>query len=351
MKAFDITSLIRKSLREITAYSSARDEYSGGPGSILLDANENPFDNGTNRYPDPQQRLLKKELAALKGVLPQQILLGNGSDEILDLVIRCFCNPEEDNIIVLPPTYGMYGILANINGVEVREVPLGKDFQPDPEKILAAVDERTKIIFLCSPNNPTGNSFSEERIKAIVGNFNGLVVMDEAYIDFSQGDSWISSLRGYSNLFVLQTFSKAYGVAGIRLGIGYASEEIIRFLNKIKLPYNVNVLTQKAALERLGKKKNLLQEVQAILEQRSFLESRLRTMDFVDKIYPSDANFLLVKVDDANKRYGQFLEKGLVLRNRSRELNCENTLRISIGTAQENARLLEVAQEFNGCTT
>ncbi len=344
---FDLNYITRENVKGLKPYSSARDEYvSDGSEMIFLDANENPFENGVNRYPDPQQRSLKAVLADQKGVDPAHILLGNGSDEVLDLLFRAFCEPKEDNIITLPPTYGMYKVLSGINTIENREVLLTKDFQPNTEEILKVVDDRTKIIFICSPNNPTGNSFYDEKIIQLLDNFNGLVVIDEAYIDFSSNESWISRLADFPNLIVTQTLSKAYGMAGIRLGICIASEEIISVLNKIKPPYNVNGLTQLKALERVLDTTTLAEEVTDILTERGKLIQAIEGVPFVYEIYPTDANFVLVKVDDADKRYRQLLEKGIVIRNRSTQPLCGNTLRFTIGTQEENKKLIEVLKEI-----
>lgn len=314
---------------------------------VFLDANENPFETGVNRYPDPQQRELKELLGEIKGIPVENILLGNGSDEVLDLIFRAFCEPGKDNVITLPPTYGMYQVLAGINNIENREVLLTTDFQPDVSKIFNEVDENTKLIFLCSPNNPTGNSFSEEKILEILNNFNGLVVIDEAYIDFSESESWINRLDNYPNLVVTQTLSKAYGMAGIRLGICTASAEIIQILNKIKPPYNVNELTQKRALERIVDVISVKKEIADILTERTKLFKALLEIDFVKKIYNSDANFLLIKVDNAKLRYEQLLKKGIVIRNRTTQPLCENTLRLTVGTAEENQQLMEAFQKIN----
>lgn len=313
---------------------------------IFLDANENPFETDVNRYPDPQQRDLKEELSAIKGVHRNNILLGNGSDEVLDLLFRGFCEPGKDNVITLPPTYGMYKVLAGINNIENREVLLTSSFEPDVKQILKNVDETTKMIFLCSPNNPTGNSFSEANVLEILQNFSGLVIIDEAYIDFSAKESWLKRLEDFPNLVITQTLSKAYGMAGIRLGVCYASEEIIRILNRIKPPYNVNELTQQRALQRLQDRDILNTEVSEILVERERLLKALLEVDYIEKIYPSDANFLLLKVDDAGKRYEQLLEKGIVIRNRTKEPLCENTLRVTIGTAKENKGLLQALNEL-----
>jgi histidinol-phosphate aminotransferase len=313
---------------------------------IFLDANENPFQNGVNRYPDPQQSNVKKVLAKQKRVKANQILLGNGSDEVLDLIFRAFCEPKIDNVITLPPTYGMYGVLANINAVENREILLSEDFQPQIEKILEAVDENTKIIFLCSPNNPTGNTFSDESVVYMLQNFKGLVVIDEAYIDFSKKESWINEFDEYPNLVITQTLSKAYGMAGIRLGICYASAEIIAVLNKIKPPYNVNELTQKRVLERLKDKDNITAEIESIIAQREVLLKELQDIKYVEKIYHTEANFILIKVDDANKRYNELIAKGIVIRNRTTQPLCENCLRLTVGTAPENKKLIEALKEL-----
>ena len=345
MKTFDPRALLRENLSQLQSYSSAREEFAMETGMNFLDANENPFESGLNRYPDPQQQKLKNKLADLKQIDAGKIILGNGSDELLDLVLRCFCEPGRDSVITLPPTYGMYGILSRIHGVAVREVPLDQNFQPDVQAIFEAVDDQTKLLFLCSPNNPSGNSLETRYITRLLDSFPGIVVLDEAYADFSSG-SMIEFLDDYPNLVILQTFSKAYGLAGVRLGAGYASEEIIRLLSKIKLPYNVNLLTQRVALKRLEDAEGIQREINDILDQRTYLKAQLELLPFVVKVYPSDANFLLVKVDDATSRYNQFLEAGIVIRNRSGELNCEQTLRITVGTPQENEQLLEVAKGF-----
>ncbi|RTY88802.1 histidinol-phosphate transaminase [Flavobacterium sp. RSP15] len=341
--SFDINNLVRENVKTMKPYSSARDEFEGFDTAdmIFLDANENPFENGVNRYPDPQQMSVKAVLAKQKNVKTNQILLGNGSDEVLDLLFRAFCEPKKDNVITLPPTYGMYGVLANINAVENREVLLSEDFQPQIEKIIKAVDATTKIIFLCSPNNPTGNSYSDESVAYILQNFKGLVVIDEAYIDFSKKESWINELDEYPNLVITQTLSKAYGLAGIRLGICYASAEVISVLNKIKPPYNVNELTQKRALERLDKPEKIKFEIESIIAQREELLKVLLDINFVEKTYPTEANFILVKVDDANKRYAELIAKGIVIRNRTTQPLCNNCLRFTVGTEQENKRLTE----------
>lgn len=348
MEGFDLNKLVRESVLKLQPYSSARDEYvSDGSEMIFLDANENPFDNGVNRYPDPYQRSLKSLLAEQKGVSENQILLGNGSDEVLDLIYRAFCEPNQDNIITLPPTYGMYKVLAGINAVKNKEVLLTNDFEPNVDEILMAMNIKTKLLFICSPNNPTGNAFKEEAIEKLLKYFQGLVVIDEAYIDFSKDESWLSKLDDYPNLIVTQTLSKAYGLAGIRLGICYASEEIIGVLNKIKPPYNVNQLTQQRALQRVLNQDLVNREVQQILDERDELINALNGLEFVRELYPTDANFVLAKVDDANKRYQQLLDKQVVVRNRSTQPLCENTLRFTVGTPEENKKLIAILKELN----
>ncbi|PKP10973.1 MAG: histidinol-phosphate transaminase [Bacteroidetes bacterium HGW-Bacteroidetes-3] len=344
---FEIEKLIRENIKALKPYSSARDEFKEFTANmVFLDANENPFENGVNRYPDPQQIAVKTALSKLKEIPLSQILLGNGSDEVLDLIYRAFCEPKTDNVITLPPTYGMYKVLANINNVEEREVLLTDKFQPNVKEILNVADRYSKILFLCSPNNPTGNSFSNESVEILLKSFPGLVVIDEAYIDFSSEISWLQRLDEFPNLIITQTLSKAYGMAGIRLGICYASLEIIAVLNKIKPPYNVNELTQQRALRRILTKNKVQKEVDKILEQREKLIQKLKSVAFVEEIYPTDANFILIKVDDASKRYEQLLNKGIVIRNRTTQPLCENTLRLTVGTTSENIKLIKALNEL-----
>ena len=345
---FDLNNLIRENIKSLKPYSSARDEYKDATTTeiIFLDANENPFDNGVNRYPDPQQYKVKEMLSEMKGVNKKNILLGNGSDEVLDLIFRVFCEPNVDNVITLPPTYGMYSVLANINAIENRTVLLTEYFQPKVDQILKKVDVYSKILFLCSPNNPSGNSFTEDTVEELLINFNGLVVIDEAYIDFSKQKSWLEKLAVYPNLIITQTLSKAYGLAGIRLGVCYASEEIIHFLNSIKPPYNVNELTQQKAVERLSKIEEVKNEVIEIIQQRNFVVKELKDVSFIKIIYPTDCNFVMVKVDNANKRYNQLIEKGIVVRNRTTQPLCENCLRFTIGTSTENTKLIKALKEI-----
>lgn len=344
---FSIENLVRKNVAQMKPYSSARDEFKALQKMTFLDANENPFENGVNRYPDPQQLKLKIEIAELKEISTENILLGNGSDEVLDLIFRAFCRPGKDNVITLPPTYGMYKVLAELNEIEDREVVLNNDLQPGVERILEKVDINTKLLFLCSPNNPTGNSFSEATVLKLLKEFNGLVVIDEAYIDFSEKQSWLQKLMEFPNLVITQTLSKAYGLAGIRLGICYASEEIIAVLNKIKPPYNINELTQKRAVEKLKNREEVLKEIKEILDQKEVLAAELDNLKMVKKVFPSDANFLLVRVDNAEARYAQLLDHGIVVRNRSNQVLCENTLRFTVGTATENKKLLKVLKKID----
>lgn len=337
-----IESMQRNNIKGFIKYSSARDEFLDPIEKItFLDANENPFNTGLNRYPDPQQQKLKNVMAQIKGVRSSQILFGNGSDEVLDLLFRAFCEPKEDNVITLPPTYGMYKVLAQLNAVETREVVLLQGFQPDVDTILDKTDKNSKLLFLCSPNNPTGNIFSEESVIRLLEEFPGIVVIDEAYIDFSSKKGWLNRLNDYPKLVVTQTLSKAYGLAGIRLGICYASETIIAILNKIKPPYNVNTLTQEAALKQLQNNSDIKIEICRIVEEKDKLSKELLQVDFVVNVFPSEANFILIKVDDATYRYEQLLKAGIVVRNRSSQPLCENCLRITVGTKSENEKLIK----------
>ncbi|MFT5257296.1 MAG: histidinol-phosphate aminotransferase [Arenicella sp.] len=343
---FNINNLIRENIKSLKGYSSARDEYKDATTSemVFLDANENPFESGVNRYPDPQQNNVKELLSDIKKIDKKNILLGNGSDEVLDLIFRAFCEPNKDNIITLPPTYGMYSVLANINAIENKEVLLTATYQPKVGQILKEVNKNTKILFLCSPNNPSGNSFTNEIVEELLIKFNGLVVIDEAYIDFSEESSWLERLAQFPNLVITQTLSKAYGLAGIRLGVCYASKEIIKVLNSIKPPYNVNELTQQKAVDRLRNMKAVEKEVAEIISQRDILIKDLKKISFIKVIYPSDCNFVLVKVDDANNRYNQLIKKGIVIRNRTTQPLCENCLRFTIGTISENKKLIKALE-------
>ena len=337
-----VLNLVRDNIKNITPYSSARDEFTEFENNmVFLDANENPFATNVNRYPDPQQQSVKQLLSEQKDVSKKNILLGNGSDEVLDLLFRAFCEPNKDNIITLPPTYGMYNVLANINAVTTKEVMLTSDFQPAVVQILAAADANSKLLFLCSPNNPTGNSFNAFEVENLLNSFEGIVVIDEAYIDFSERNSWLDRLDEFPNLVITQTLSKAYGLAGIRLGVCYASAEIISVLNSIKPPYNVNQLTQLRAIERLKDLEKVRTEIELIKTERQNLIKQLDQIEFVKTIYPTDANFVLIKVDDANKRYNQLIAKGIVIRNRTKQVLCNNCLRLTIGTSEENKRLID----------
>ena len=343
-----IDSLVRNNIKNMSSYSSARDDYSGGANKnlIYLDANESPFENGINRYPDNKHKNLKTVISKNKNINVNQVVFGNGTDEILDLIVRVFCNPNKDKIITLPPTYGMYDVIAKTNGVENIEIPLKSDFSIDTDKILDLKTSNIKILFLCSPNNPTGNSFEINVLDNLIKKFNGIVVVDEAYIDFSSQKSLINHIDKYENLIITQTMSKAYGMAGIRLGVGFSNQKIINYLNKIKPPYNINVLTERKALEELNKIDEIKKNIDLVLNQRKLLVSSLEKLDFVEKIYKSDANFLLVKVDNADLRYNQLLEKGIIVRNRSNQPLCQNCLRITIGTKIENNSLIKTLNEL-----
>lgn len=350
MSKFNLQSILRENVKNLIPYSSARDEFKGS-ASILLDANENsfgtPLSDAYNRYPDPLQLSLKERISKVKGVPAKNMFLGNGSDEAIDILIRAFCRPEVDNIVILPPTYGMYEVSAAINDVEVKKVNLDSDFQLNLDAISEAIDKNTKIVFICSPNNPTGNSIFREDVETIMSNFNGLVVVDEAYINYSRSKSFIQELTEYSNLVVLQTFSKAWGMAGLRLGMAFASEEIIEVFNKIKPPYNVNQATQVLALEALDKVYMVNNWIRDTVKERGILSNILEELPFVDRVFPSDANFILVKTEDANAIYNYLTSKGIVVRNRSKVELCEGCLRITIGTPEENQQLVSVLKEYS----
>lgn len=333
---FDLASLVRKNILSLKPYSSARDEFSGSEG-IFLDANENPF--GTyNRYPDPHQKELKKALSELKNVPQDQIFIGNGSDEVIDLIFRVFGNPGTDSVILCPPTYGMYEVSANINEIRVISIPLRDDFQLDIDAILERIrnDKSVKLIFVCSPNNPTGNTLRD--IDTILDNFNGIVVIDEAYIDFCPESSYLGNIERYPNLIVMQTFSKAWALAGARVGIAYAQPEIIALMNKTKPPYNVSKLNQEAALKALSKKKTTKNRIATLLEQKEILMQELPKIAYVKKVYPSDANFLLVEMENADVVYNWLVEKKVITRNRSSQV--KNCIRITVGSPKENRILL-----------
>ncbi len=346
---YNINNLLRENIKKLTPYSSARDEYQG-EASVFLDANENAFGSPLaqqfNRYPDPLQYEVKKRLTEIKGVPPRNIFIGNGSDEAIDILFRSFCNPGIDNVILVPPTYGMYEVSANINDIEARKVLLTEDYQLNLEGIAEAIDERTKLIFICSPNNPTGNSINREDIETLLANFNGIVVVDEAYINFSRQKSFIQEITEYANLVVMQTLSKAWGLAGLRVGMAFASEEIIRVMNKVKPPYNVNESSQQLALEALANVAQVNNWIKETLTQRDRLVLALKEFDFVVDIYPSDANFILVKTTDANGIYDYLVSKGIIVRNRSKVELCEGSLRITVGTPEENTVLLDTLNNF-----
>jgi histidinol-phosphate aminotransferase len=344
MAEFNFQQLLRSNIRNLVPYSSARAEFKG-KASVWLDANENawgsPVNELYNRYPDPMQLKLKQKLSSIKGLLPDCMFIGNGSDEAIDLLYRACCNPGKDNVIVCPPTYGMYEVSAHINDVEVRSIPLLPDFQIDLERISEAVDEHTKLIFLCSPNNPTGNCLDREDVEIVLNNFNGLVVIDEAYINYSRYRSFIPDLTEYPNLVVLQTLSKAWGLAGLRVGMAFAAPEIIEVLNQIKPPYNVSEATQQLALEALEHYTLVNTQIRKTVEEREILVQRLARLPFVKKVFPSDANFLLVKMNDPKRVYKLLVEAGIVVRDRSSQPGCEGCLRITVGTPEENMLLMD----------
>ncbi len=348
---FNLNNILRENIKNLVPYSSARDEFKG-EASVFLDANENsfgsPLPNQYNRYPDPLQLAVKTRLSEIKGVPPQNIFLGNGSDEAIDILFRAFCRPGIDNVITVPPTYGMYEVSANINDVAIKKIPLTPDYQLNLEEIAAAIDENTKLIFICSPNNPTGNSINREDIETILANFSGLVVIDEAYINYSRQKSFIQELTEYSNLVILQTLSKAWGLAGLRVGMAFASEEIIEVFNRVKPPYNINEASQTLALEALNNIDQVNTWIKETIAQREKLVSNLEKLTFVSKIYPSDANFVLVKTTNARGIYTYLVEKGIIVRDRSKIELCEGSLRITVGTPAENDKLIEALKSFQG---
>ena len=341
--------LLRENIKNLTPYSSARDEYTG-EASVFLDANENafgsPLETPYNRYPDPLQYQVKLKLSQIKGVPPRNIFLGNGSDEAIDILFRSFCNPGIDNVIIVPPTYGMYQVSANINDVEARKVLLTEEYQLNLDGIAGAIDEHTKLIFICSPNNPTGNSINRDDIETLLANFNGIVVIDEAYINFSRQKTFIQELTEYANLVVLQTLSKAWGLAGLRVGMAFASEEIIEVMNKVKPPYNINEASQQLALQALNNVSLVNLWIKETLEERDKLVLTLKEFDFVLDIYPSDANFILLKATDARSIYNFLVQHGIIIRDRSKVELCEGCLRITIGTPDENKTLTDTLQQY-----
>ena len=342
----DVRKLARPSVLALKPYASAKDEFKDFERDLIfIDANENPYENGMNRYPDPNQGKLKERISELKQVAPERILLGNGSDEVLDLIFRVFLVPGKDNIVISVPTFGMFKVLCGVNDIECRTAMLDEEFQLQPREIESLVDPNTKAIFICSPNNPTGNLMRKTDILELL-EIGCLVVVDEAYADFADSTSMTEMIDSHPNLIVTQTFSKALGMAGIRLGMCFAQEEVINLLKKVKMPYNVNVLTQHAALRELEDFSLIQDGIRSLLEGRDWLESRLPDCKVVERVYPSDSNFLLIRMDDADLRYRQLIQEGIVVRNRSREPLCDQCLRITVGTREENERLIAVLKSF-----
>jgi len=347
---FDINNITRKNIKALKPYSTARDDFKG-LASVYLDANENPFATEFNRYPDPKQNALKQAISKLKQVDPQQIILGNGSDEIIDLLIRAFCEPGIDNVIIPQPTYGMYGVCASINNIDVRQPSLTPNFEIDLAAIHECVNTQSKIIFLCSPNNPSGNLLEDAKIKSLIQSFSGLVVVDEAYIDFAGSAGSLPLLSDYPNLVVLQTFSKAWGLAGLRLGVGYGSEKVIQVLSKIKPPYNINSVTQQKAIEAVNNWKQVHNWVDTLQKERKVLEIFFRQLSFVVNVHPSQSNFLLVRIENAKACYRYLLTKGIIIRDRSFAVHCENCLRITVGTPTENKILIKALNDYQNINT
>ncbi len=344
--SINIENLFRDNIKKIVPYSTARDEYKGKKVDIYLDANENPFDTDLNRYPDPYQKLLKERIAEIQNIPVENIFLGNGSDEAIDLIVRAFCSPGIDKIMIHPPTYGMYQVAAQTNDNEVVKVNLTPDFQLNVDEILSHKDETLKVFYICSPNNPTGNTFAEKDIERILNKLNAIVVIDEAYINFSDKESWTKRLNEFPNLVVMQTLSKAWGLAGIRLGMAFASKRIIEVLTKIKLPYNLNVLTQQTALKCLNNFDQYNQNLEIIKRERKKLIGGLEKLAIVQKVYPSDGNYLLCKFKNADETYNFLMNKGVIVRNRSNQLHCENCLRITVGTPEDNEVLIKYLREL-----
>lgn len=346
---FSLDKLLRNNIKSLVPYSSARDEFAG-EAKVFLDANENslgsPLTKWYNRYPDPHQQAIKAALSNIKKVSASQVFIGNGSDECIDILLRCFCNPGKDNIIICPPTYGMYEVSANINDIAIRKAPLLDNFQLNLAHIETLTDANTKIIWLCSPNNPTGNSLNRVDIETVLNNFDGLVIIDEAYINFSKQKSFIADLLDYPNLVVLQTLSKAWGLAGLRLGMAFASDAIIEVMNKVKPPYNINQATQELVLKALEEVGQVNDMIRLLVDMRNALTVVFETMPTVEKVYPSDANFILVKIKQAKEVYDFLLTKGIVVRDRSKVMLCEDCLRITVGTERENTQMVEAIQDW-----
>ena len=341
-----LEQLTRPNIWRLAPYSSARDEYSGKEAHVFLDANENPYNKPFNRYPDPLQRELKKEIAKVKRVPEENIFLGNGSDEAIDLPYRIFCRPGIDNVVAIEPTYGMYRVCADTNDVEYRPVMLDDKYQMDADKVLAVCDANTKLIWICSPNNPTGNNIDREQIEKVLNGFDGIVIVDEAYSDFSDQRPFRLDLAQYPNIIVLNTFSKAWGCAAIRLGMAFASKEIIALYNKVKYPYNVNMLTQQQATNALSSRKDIEDWVRLLLQERTRMMRAFLDLPICEKVYPSDANFFLAKMSDAQAIYNYLVDKGIIVRNRTRVTLCNECLRITIGTKSENTELLGALRSF-----
>ena len=341
----NIQELVRPTIAALKPYSSARNDYQG-EASVFLDANENPMNGPYNRYPDPLQHKLKEKVATLKQVETSQLFFGNGSDEPIDLVYRVFCEPRIDNVVAIDPSYGMYLVCADINQVEYRKVLLNKDYTMDADRLLSAVDDKTKVIFLCSPNNPTGNDLSVSAVKKVLDTFGGITVIDEAYIDFSARESYLKLLPEYPNLIVLQTFSKAWGLASVRLGMAFAYPEIIGYFNKVKYPYNINILTQNFVMDELKQPERKNSWVKMLVKERAVLTENLKSLTMIRQIHPSDANFVLVKVDDPNAVYHFLVSQGVIVRNRNTVSLCLGCLRITIGTPEENAILVEALKKY-----
>ena len=346
---FNLDTLVRENIKKMTPYSSARHEFSGA-ATVFLDANENAFGSplpvNYNRYPDPLQMPLKEKISQIKGVPASNIFLGNGSDEAIDLLFRIFCEPGKDNVILFPPTYGMYEVCAEINNVAVKKVPLTTDFQLDLEATEAAVDANTKLIFVCSPNNPTGNSIERSTIEVLLNNFDGLVVIDEAYINYARQKTFITELTEYPNLVILQTLSKAWGLAGLRLGMAFAGQPVIDYMNRVKYPYNINTATQQLALEALSNISSVNNWTKTTVVQKDNLSEALLALPVTEKVYPSDANFILVKMTDARRIYEYLAGRGIIVRDRSKVMLCDDCLRITIGTPEENNQLLEALKKY-----
>lgn len=339
----EILDYIRPNIRNLVPYSTARDEYKGEVG-IFLDANENPYDNGVNRYPDPMQKRVRNLISGLKNVNKERIFIGNGSDEAIDLCFRIFCEPGKSSAIAVSPSYGMYKVAAAVNDVEVREVLLNEDFSLPVDRLLAAADDTTRLMFVCSPNNPTGNAFPMEQLQELAESFNGILIVDEAYVDFSEKGSLLPVLESYSNLIVLQTLSKAWGMAGLRTGLAFASEQIISYFNRVKYPYNINVTAQRKAEEML--RRDISAQISRIKSERRRLQEALAGCRAVERVFPSDANFLLMRVKDAKKLYSQLLQAKVIVRDRSSQPMCSECLRVTVGTPEENERMLDIVKKY-----